>query len=267
MRGGFPTTGIPRPLYHYTLPLYGALSLLLYLLSTRLVRSSRRWRLRWKEILIALVLFLVLGGTAAVPFVLTAGRYEKITALVTPTPAPFMAPPIREVVVEREVQVVKVVEVTPTPALETTDRAAIYAAVIRQQYTVDHTFGQPPNFPVVYLVRTTDDGVGDPKAPHAEPQTLSDDLQEAILEAVGDLPAKFLWVDDRDEVPMDDHSTVRDGGVVMTVGNIHLQEDGSALVSAGLYFAALGAGGQTYIVQQVDGTWQVVGNTGVVRMS
>jgi hypothetical protein len=285
LRGGMMTTGIPRPLYHYTLPLYGALSLVLYLLATRLVRSSRRWRIRWQEILFVLGLFVVLGGVMTVPFLLTAGRYEKIKTSLTPTPVPMIMPP--PVVVEREVQVVKVIEVTatptplsptgdapvatstpgPTPTLTEQDRAAIYAAVVRQQYTVDHTFGEPPNFPTVYLVKSTDDGIGDPDAPRAAPEALPDAVQAAIVDALGDLPTAVVWVDDRDEVPMDANSTVLDGGVVMTLGNIHSQADGSALVSASLYFAALGAGGQTYIVELVDGAWQVVGNTGVQWIS
>ncbi|MBN1583485.1 MAG: ABC transporter permease subunit [Anaerolineae bacterium] len=283
MRGNMITTGIPRPLYHFTLPLYGALSLLLYLLSTRLVRASHRWRVRWQEIVFVLALFALLGGVVAVPFLLTAGRYEKIRTLIAPTPAPMSVPMMAPVVVEREV--VRVVEVTPTPvptqanapvatvtpgltqALEPSDRAAIYTAVIRQQYTVDHTFGEPPNFPIVYLVKTTDDSIGDPDAPHAEPKTLPAEIREAVVDALADLPAPFVWVDDRDEVPMDAHSTVLDGGVVMTLGNIHQQADGRTLVSASLYFAALGAGGQTYIVEQVDGSWMVVGNTGVQWIS
>jgi hypothetical protein len=40
---------IPRPLYHYSLPLYLGLSLVLYLLSSRLVLPTRRWHIRWSE--------------------------------------------------------------------------------------------------------------------------------------------------------------------------------------------------------------------------
>ena len=34
------------------------------------------------------------------------------------------------------------------------DEVQVYATVIRQVYTVDHTFGQPPNFPNIYLLKT-----------------------------------------------------------------------------------------------------------------
>ena len=54
------------------------------------------------------------------------------------------------------------------------DAVAIYAAVVRQLYTVDHTFGEPPNFPVIYLLSTTNDRVGDPNAPRTESVKLPD---------------------------------------------------------------------------------------------
>jgi hypothetical protein len=84
--------GLPRPLYHYTLPLYGALSLALYLLASRLVQPARRWRLAWREILLGLAAFLVLGGLVALAFLATASRYEN--APFTPTPAPSMPPAV-----------------------------------------------------------------------------------------------------------------------------------------------------------------------------
>ena len=42
-----------------------------------------------------------------------------------------------------------------------------------------------------------------------------------------------------------------------------LVEDSLALVSARVYFGPLGMGAQTYLAEQVDGVWQVVGTTGV----
>jgi hypothetical protein len=149
------------------------------------------------------------------------------------------------------------------------EQAAIYAAVVRQLYTVDHTFGHnPPNFPVVYLVRTTDDSVGDPDAPQTEPQILPDSTQMEIVAALDDLPAEFVWVDDADEVPRDDQThAVASGGAIITLGNVHIQEDSKVLVSAQLFFSMLGATGKTYILEQLDGEWQVTGDTGVQWMS
>ncbi|MHC4277635.1 MAG: hypothetical protein ACYSTI_09985 [Planctomycetota bacterium] len=154
-----------------------------------------------------------------------------------------------------------------TPA-EAKSEDAIYAAAVHQLYTVDHTFGEPPNFPIIYLVETTDDGVGDPDAPQTNSNLLLSSVQEAITAALDDLPAEFVWVGNFNEVPLDSNTGAVEGnGAIITLGNVHFQEDGSALVSASIYFANLGAGGLTYIVESIDGVWQVTGNTGVLWMA
>jgi hypothetical protein len=154
---------------------------------------------------------------------------------------------------------------------ETTDdqaKAAIYAAVVRQLYMVDHTFGEPPDFPIIYLVRATDDSVGDPDAPKTKSNLLLSSIQEAITDALEDLPAEFAWVGDSDEVPRNSQTGAVEGnGAIITLGNVHFQEDGSAFVSASIYIANLAAGGLTYIVERIDGAWQIVGNTGVLWMA
>jgi ABC-2 type transport system permease protein len=257
--------GIPRPLYHYTLALYGAMTLALFLLTTRLIQPARRWRVSWKEMLISLALFLVLGVTVALVFGLTSDRYEQVSILSAPTPVPVPPPVVIQKAVEVPMPVPPPVPTpTPTPALIEGDQVAIYAAVVRQLLTVDHTFGDvPPDFPVIYLLRSTDDGVGDPDAPQAEPRILPESVQSTMIAALDELSAEFLWVDDADEVPRDeDTGVVAGGGAIITLGNIHFEEDGSVLISAKLYFSMLGATGKTYILERVDGTWQVTGDTG-----
>ena len=144
----------------------------------------------------------------------------------------------------------------------------IYSAVVNQLYTVDHTFGEPPNFPIIYLVEATDDSVGDPDAPQAKSNLLQRSIQEAITDALEDLPAEFVWVGNFNEVPLDSNTGVVEGnGAIITLGNVHFQEDGSAFVSASIYIANLAAGGLTYIVELIDGAWQVVGDTGARWMA
>jgi len=159
---------------------------------------------------------------------------------------------------------------TPVSTLPEDDqtKAAIYAAVVRQLYTVDHTFGEPPNFPIIYLVGATDDSVGDPDAPQTNSNLLLRSIQEAITDALEDLPAEFVWVGNFNEVPLDSNTGAVEGnGAIITLGNVHFQEDGSAFVSASIYIANLAAGGLTYIVERMDNTWQVVGDTGVRWMA
>ena len=57
---------------------------------------------------------------------------------------------------------------------------------------MDHTFGEPPNFPIVYLVGVTDDGVGDPDVLQTEPNLLPESVQAEIVSALDDLPAEFV---------------------------------------------------------------------------
>lgn len=157
---------------------------------------------------------------------------------------------------------------TSKPTQPGDDQAAIYAAVVRQLYTVDHSFGEPPNFPVVYLEQSTNDGVGDPDTPQADSRLLPEPVQTAVVAALEDLPAEFVWVDVAYEVPCDSGTGVVEGdGAIITLGNVHLQEDGSALVSASLYIASEAAIGKTYIVKRVNGLWEVVGDTGVQWIS
>jgi ABC-2 type transport system permease protein len=287
---------IPRPLYHYTLPLYGLLSLALYLVSTRLVRTARRWRLRWREVLAGLGLLVALAGVVAVPFLLTSSRYEWFAINATPTPMVAVPPRAVSVPVVVEVPVGALPTVTPAPTEPPStplagtatpaplpppsgagsssdpswaqeDMAEIYAAVVRQLYTVDHTFGEPPNFPTVYLVRITDDHIADPNVPQGDPAALPEAVQASIVARLADLPAEFKWVDSDAEVARDDTGTVAGRGAIVTLGNVHLNEDGQAMVSARLYFAMLGMGARTYLLERVEGAWQVVGDTGVQIMS
>jgi len=156
----------------------------------------------------------------------------------------------------------------PEPAIPEEDQAAIYAAVVRQLYTVDHTFGdEPPNWPIVYLLRATNDRAGDPRETDTNSRLLAESLQEAIVAALDDLPAEFIWIDDRSEVIDETIIAVKGNGALITLGNTYLQGSGKVHVAASIYFSSLGAGGTTYIVEQVDGIWKITGKTGAQWIS
>ncbi len=146
------------------------------------------------------------------------------------------------------------------------DPAEIYALVVRQLYTVDHTFGQPPRFPVVYLLRQTDDSVSASGAP-SNSQTIFPGDQQRITSLLADLPADFIWVDGREDVPLDSIGVVTGGGAMITLGNISQQPDGALHIPASIYIGSLAASGRTYVLEAVDGVWQITGVTGPVWMS
>ncbi len=152
---------------------------------------------------------------------------------------------------------------TAVPTLSETDEVEIYTAVINQLYTQDDTFGGTFNAPDVYILMSTDDSVGDPDIEQVESQVLSTAVQTEITLALAHLPAQIIWVEGKTAVPMDTTTgAVANNGVIITLGNIHSQRNGTALVSGSIYIASLAAGGQTYVVEKVNGVWQVSGTTG-----
>jgi hypothetical protein len=143
------------------------------------------------------------------------------------------------------------------------DTVQIYAAVIRQIYTIDHTFGigNSPNFPVIYLPRGTDDSIGYPGSSRGRSIGITELVQAKIVKALKDLPAKFIWFDYRSEVPMENDG-VAGGGAIIYYGNIWLQGDGSVQVSGGISIASLGGSSTTYVLEQINGIWTITGRTG-----
>jgi hypothetical protein len=270
--------------------------LLLYLISTRLVRPTQRWKFSRREILFALALFLLFGGAVGLAFLSSADRYENVglfQSQVIPTPAPAV---VERVIVERVEQVpldevpVREPELVPPATLapypiedesgvngylEDKDTAAIYAAVVHEFYTVDHTFGRAPNFPIIYILKTTDDRTGDPNAPTGEPVSIPEEIQIQVTDLLSEkenagntlgIPAEIIWVDNPEDVPYTSTDAVENGGAYIVLGNIFLQVDGSARVSGSLYISMLAATGKTYILNSMDGAWVITGDTGVQWM-
>jgi len=157
---------------------------------------------------------------------------------------------------------------TSVTAIEQSDEVAIYAAVVRQIYVEDDTFGgtlQPPN---LYIIRYTNDKAGDPMGKSGESLLLSESVQSEVRTALQDLPAEIIWVDTRENVELDSNNgRVVGGGAIIGLGNIYLQEDGSAQVSGSIYVANLAAGGQTYNLAKTDGRWEIIGTTGIMWIS
>lgn len=158
----------------------------------------------------------------------------------------------------------------PEPDSEPAHEVAIYAAVIRQLYTVDHTFGSnPPNWPHLYILGSTDDTIAGTGEEPGESHTLSAEARHGIEAQLGDLPAEIRWVSAWEEVPIDetDGSVDEGEGAIITLGNIHEQADGSAHVPAGLHCGGLCATGMTYVLEQQDDGWRVTGTTGPAWIS
>lgn len=150
------------------------------------------------------------------------------------------------------------------PALSEQDEVEIYTAVIEQIHTQDDTFGGTFQAPDVYILTNTDDSVGDPDIQQSDSQTIAPTVQAEMTRALAHLPTNIFWVVDETAVPLDPTTgEVPNNGVIITLGNIHSQSNGKVLVSGSIYIASLAAGGQTYILEKVNGIWQITGTTGV----
>ena len=164
---------------------------------------------------------------------------------------------------------------TPSPTFRSgfsmQDESAVYAAVVRRLATQDDTFGGQLKPPKLFIVRNTDDRVGNPTNQSAESPSklISQTLQNDITRILQDLPSTIIWIDKLADAEFEGQgiSSVKDGGAVITLGNIKLQDDGSVRLAGSIYVANLAAGGTTYILQKKDGLWQITGTTGVMWIS
>jgi ABC-2 type transport system permease protein len=252
---GIDFTGIPRPLYHYSLPLYGLMTLALYYFSTHLILPARRWRLTRKEILIALLVLLLFAGTVGAAFLASASHYERQSIFAVPTPFGFSEPAVAVIEAQPAVDSVflgdqKQVQAYPAPGehpsaaypplgednqrildkqeVERQKRESeIYAEVIRQLYM----WLEPGSISKIYIESRRDAGqTGDGSQ-------IPGFVQELVIENLnGDraikqgeaLPIKVRWIAGQDA---DITAQAREAdSAVVVLGEIEYPELNTALV-------------------------------------
>ena len=152
--------------------------------------------------------------------------------------------------------------------LDKAEAGQIYAAAVSEIYHVDHSFGEAPGWPLVYVVSTTDDSAM-VDAPTAPSQTLSAELQEAITAELAEDPFELIWIEEFDEAPIDptNGQIAKGEGIIITLGNIHPQDDDSVQLPFFMTCGGLCGIGKTYVLTQVNGVWSVTGSVGPEIMS
>lgn len=152
--------------------------------------------------------------------------------------------------------------------------AAIYASVIRQLVTKDHTFGGgDPGFEMVYVLDGAVEGAEDPllKLEDRHPdQPFPTALKERVTETLVDLPPTS-FVARRSDVVAGAKAGASPGrvtnhGVLLTLGPIEGGGD-KVQVGANLWIDGLAAHWLTYVVKLRGDEWQVTGTTGPVAIS
>lgn len=144
------------------------------------------------------------------------------------------------------------------------EEIAIYAAVIQQLATVDDTFGGNLNPKTLYVIKNADDSAGNPvEGQQSDTRLITETIQSEISSILNDLSVEIIWIDRFEDAEFENSGfEVKRGGAIITLGNIYLREGGSVQVAGSIYIANLAAGGTTYILEKVDGAWEITGRAG-----
>jgi len=144
----------------------------------------------------------------------------------------------------------------------TNDSIEIYQVIIRNVYLNDNSFGKPVDIKYLYILKDTDDGIGDSEITQQPSQKITDEVMDGISSKLSDLPPKITWINSYDEVLNKNVSLSVEDGAIVTLGNIGYENDTKAYVSIGIYFSGLAGLGRTYILEKDKETWKIIGDTG-----
>jgi ABC-type transport system involved in multi-copper enzyme maturation permease subunit len=233
---------IPRPLYHYTLPLYGVVSLVLYLLSTRLIRPTRRWTLKTKDILFGFStvgIFIIITG---IGFAISSNRYENVSIF---TPTPFVPMPLEQMVepaVGMPVSDEEAIEIFSS-ALQTMQQDDFlsdldFVAISRQTYPEPSSPIMPENMdPAGFL--------------------LSNYVSEGVTDSAQELPFDLIWVDNFEKsFNQDIDNSDEFGDVQIVFGYLNPLKTGLIAFNATIYYQDHSLN-LHFRLSNADGSWKV----------
>ncbi len=252
---------IPRPLYHYSVPLYAFISLILFLVAARLVSPTRRWRITRKEILIILAIVLVMASAIAAGFYFTTGNYEQISQTNTWGQQFWgveqAAPAVIEVPVEKitssDNQSINTVNTTIEITIQ--DQAFFYSEIVREIINKYQEI-QPLELASIELVQTFNDPALE-AGMLGEPYLMPDPVQMAVLDAIQlDPQPEFRWVATIADLSVSNDQT----GIAF--GDLTILTETLIEVPAGIFVDGKMIGLELYSFTNADGIWQIVSPEG-----
>jgi hypothetical protein len=163
----------------------------------------------------------------------------------------------------------------PRPSQAAVERTAeIYAALIRQLVTKDHTFGSvDPGFEVIFVLDGAVEGAEDSMKTTDEyvpNERFGDDVKAPLKEKLADLPP-IVFVKERSSVIEGEKGGsapghVIDDGVLLTLGPI-AGDERRVEVGSNLWIDGLAGFWATFVLEIRGAEWVVTGTTGTVAIS
>ena len=139
----------------------------------------------------------------------------------------------------------------------------MYAVAIReiQSYARSHQS--------VYVVTKTED-LSISEAPQAPSQSIPAELQQAISDELTGAQFEISWIGEFDDAPLDpadwrsNPGWKIDGGngMVITLGNLHPQEDETVQLSFWMSCADMCGVGKIYVLEKTFDSWHIKGTVG-----
>ncbi|MBE0642408.1 MAG: ABC transporter permease [Bacteroidales bacterium] len=250
-------SSIPRPLYHYSLPLYGFLSIVFYFIALRLVPPTKKWRQPRKDILIFLAAILILLALTTAGFYATTGRYEQATfdgSNQAFFAGPFIEKPFSQVVVAEEVRPAILEDNTvESSSLNLDNQISLYAAAITDFV---ETFSSDRNLTVEQLILVST--ISETEQERSYSFALPEPMQLAIAAEISDLSPNITWVqstEDGFKNPIVDNNP---GDYVINMGDIRQVDNEHFTVSLAINIQGVVERQAEYtFVLSNSGSWRI----------
>lgn len=249
-------SSIPRPLYHFSLPLYGFITLILYFLSVRLVTPTRRWKISRRDLLIFLSMIFLLCAIILSLFFATTDSYEKaintanqnssfpIGRMAEPAiPQAFTAPAIKinednkleselGVTIEEQAKIYSLAIFDSVQALEES-RQIIADTIYVVQQIVDTQENENYQF------------------------ILPVPLQLAIIEELNGRFNNIVWVESIKDVYENPKLDPLPKDFVISMGNLQSSQEDAISVSIMIYISGSEENQTNYIFKSQDNEWKI----------
>lgn len=247
---------IPRPLYHFSLPLYGFIALILYFLSVRLITPTRRWKISRKDLLIFLSAIFLLCAIVLGLFFATTDSYEKaINTANQNSSRPFGAmvePAIPRVLTAPAIKVSENAELESSLGLTIEEQANIYSLAI---FDSVHEFEESRQIiaETIYIVQQ----VMETEDNEIYQFILPAPLQIAITEKFNGRLENIVWVERIEDVFENPNINPLPTDFVINIGNLQPKQEDMITVYVTININGSVETQTNYIFKSLDNEWKI----------